>query len=106
MQPVIVLGQAAIADLAITEGLLDVPKGTLHFGTDTGFDFLGFQLICIELLLGARPFGNEPGDVVAVLILTPLLNAKVTGIAQDPLLFTVQQLISGHDVVAAVVSML
>src|SRR5690554_3750793 len=99
MQPVIVLCKAAIADLAITEDLFNVPEGMLHFGTNTGFDFLGFQLVSIQLLPGARPFGNEPGDVFTVLMLIPLLNAKVPGIAEDPLLFTVQQLVGGHDAV-------
>src|SRR5690554_2848195 len=99
MQPVIVLGQAAIADLAITEDLLNVPEGMLHFGTNTGFDFLGFQLVGNQLLPGARSFGNEPGDVFAVLMFIPLLNAKVTGVAEDSLLFSMQQLVSGHDVV-------
>ena len=99
VQPVIVLGQAAIADLAITEDLLDVPKGMLHFGTNTGFDFFGFQFVGIQLLPGARSFGDEPGDIPAVLVLIPLLKAKVTGIAEDSLIFTVQQAASGHDVV-------
>ena len=99
MQPVIVLCKAAIADLAITEDLLNVPEGMLHFGTNTGFDFLGFQLVGIQLLPGARSFGNEPGDVFAVLMLIPLLNAKVPGIAENSLLLTMQQLVSGHDVV-------
>ena len=98
MQPVIVLCKAAIADLAITEDLFNVPEGMLHFGTNTGFDFLGFQLVSIQLLPGARSFGNEPGDVFAVLMLIPLLNAKVTGIAEDSLFFTVQQLVGGYDV--------
>jgi len=65
MQPVIVLCKAAIAALAITEDLLDVPERMLHFGAHTGFDFLGFQPVCIQLLPGARPFGNKPGDVFA-----------------------------------------
>lgn len=68
--------------------------------TDTGFDFLGFQLVSIQLLAGARSFGNEPGDVPAVLMLIPLLNAKVTGVAEDSLLFTVQQFVGGYDVQA------
>ncbi len=78
MQPVIVLCKAAIADLAITEDLLDVPEGMLHFGTNTGFDFFSFQFVGIQRLPGARSFGNEPGDVFAVLVLIPLLNAKWT----------------------------
>ena len=98
MQPVIVLGKAAIADLAVSKDLLDVPERMLDLGTNTGFDFLGFQLVGIQLLPGARPFGNEPGDVFAVLMLIPLLNAKVTSIAEDSLLFTMQQLVGGHYV--------
>jgi len=99
MQPVAVLGKAAIADLAITKDPLDVPEGMLDLGTNTGFDLLCFQFVGIQRLPGARPFGNEPGDVFAVLMLIPLLNAKVTGVAEDSLLFTMQQLVGGHDVV-------
>ena len=71
MQPVVVLGEAAIADLAITEDLLDVPEGMFHFGTNTGFDFFGFQFVGIQRLPGTGPFGNEPGDVFAVLVIPP-----------------------------------
>jgi len=99
MQPVVVFGKTAIADFAVAEDLLDVAERMLDLGTNTGFDFLGFQLIGIQLLPGARPFGNEPGDVLAVLMLIPLLNAKVTGVAENSLLFSVQQLTGGHDVV-------
>jgi len=89
MQSVVVLCKAAIADLAITEDLLNVPERMFHFGTNTGFDFLGFQLVDIQLLSSGRPFGNEPGDVLAVLMLIPLLNVKVTGVAEDSLPFLV-----------------
>ena len=70
----------------------------LHFGTYAGFDFFGFQLVGIQFLPGSRPFGNEPRDVFAILMLIPLLNAKVPRIAEDSLLVTVQQVTSGHDV--------
>ena len=73
MQPVVVLGQAAIADFAVAENLLDVPEGMLDFGTNTRFYFLGFQLVRIQLLAGARSFGNEPGDVFTVLMKTTKL---------------------------------
>ena len=99
VQTVGVFGESAIADLAITEYLFDVPEGMLDLGTNAGFDFLGFELVGIKLLPGTRPFSNEPGDVLAMLMLIPLLNAKVTGVAEDSLLFTVQQLVGGHNVV-------
>lgn len=99
MQSVVVLGKAAIADLAVTKDQLDVPEGMLDLGTNTGFDLFSFQFVGIQRLPGARPFGNEPGDVLAVLMPIPLLNAKVPGITKDPLLFTMQQLVGGHDVV-------
>ena len=98
MQPVVVFGKTAVADFAVAEDLLDIPERMLDLGTNTGFDFLGFQLIGIQLLPGARPFGNEPGDVFAVLMLIPLLNTKVTGITKDSLFFAMQQLVGGHDV--------
>lgn len=69
---VVVLGKAAIADLAITKDLFDVPEGMLHFGTNTGFNFLGFQFVSIQLLPRAWSLGDEPGDVFPVLMLTPL----------------------------------
>ena len=58
----------------------------LHFVTNNGFDFFGFQFVCIQPLPGAsaRP---------------AIENAKVPGIAEDSLLFTVQQLVGGHDLV-------
>ena len=99
MQPVVVLGQAAIADFAVTKDLFDVPEGMLHLGANTGFDFLGFQFVGGQRLPGAGSFGDEPGYVVTVLMLFPLLNAKVTGITKDALFVTVQQLTGGHDVV-------
>lgn len=95
MQLVVVLGKTAIADFAVSEDLLDIPEGLLHFDTHTGFDFLGFQLVSIQPLPTARPFGNEPRDVLAVLLLIPLLNAKITRIAEDSLLFTMQQFSEG-----------
>ena len=73
MQPVVVLGKAAITDFAVAEDLFDIPERMLNLGTNTGFDFLGFQLIGIQLLPGAWPFGNEPGDVLAVLMKTTKL---------------------------------
>ena len=88
MQPVVVLGQAAIADFAVTKDLFDVPEGMLHLGANTGFDFLGFQFVGGQRLPGAGSFGDEPGYVVTVLMLFPLLNAKVTGITKDCLLYT------------------
>ena len=69
-----------------------------HFGTKTGFDFCGFQIVGIKRLSGTGAFGNEPGDALSVLMLIPRLNAKVPGIAEDLLLFTMQQFVGGHDV--------
>ena len=71
----------------------------LHFGTYTGFDFFGFQFVSIQFLPGAGPFGNEPGYVLAVLMLVPFLNSEITGIAEHPLLATMQQVTGGYDVV-------
>jgi len=99
MQPVVVLGEAAIADFAVTKDLFDVPEGMLHFGTNTGFDFLGFQFVGIQLLPGAGAPGDESGHILTVLMFVPLLNAKVTGVTKDSLLFTMQQFTGGHDVV-------
>ena len=73
-----VFGQSTIASLAITINVFDVPKGVLHLGTDTGFDFFDFLSPGISLLAGARPFGNIPRDVVAVLVLVSFLNTQVT----------------------------
>ena len=99
MQPVVVLGKAAIAGLAITEDLLDVPEGCSTLARTLALIYFGFQFFGIQLLPGTRSFGNESGDVFAVLMLIPLLNAKVPGIAENSLLFTMQQLVGGHDVV-------
>lgn len=48
-----VFGQSTIASLAITKNVFDVPKGVLHLGTDTGFDFFDFLSPGISLLAGA-----------------------------------------------------
>lgn len=76
MQPVVVLGQAAITNFAVAEDLLDIPERMLNLGTNTCFDFLGFQLVRTLRLAGAWSFGNEPGDILAVLMLIQLLNAR------------------------------
>ena len=67
-----VFGQSTIASLAITKNVFDVPKGVLHL------DFFDFLSPGISLLAGARPFGNIPRDVVAVLVLVSFLNTQVT----------------------------
>ncbi len=72
-----ILSQAAIADFAIAEDLVDVPEGMLRLGTDTGFDFLGFQFAGIQLLPDVWTLGHEPGNVLAVLMIVPLLNATI-----------------------------
>ena len=69
MQPIVVFGEAAIADFAVTKDLFDVPEGMLHFGTNTGLGFLGFQFVDIQLLPGARALGDEPGHILTVLML-------------------------------------
>jgi len=51
-------------------------------GCDTGFDFPGLQLICIQRLSSARALGHEPGNVVTMLMLGPLLDTQVTGIPE------------------------
>lgn len=50
MKPVVVLGKAATADLAITEDPLYVPEGSLHFGTNASFDFFGFQFVASSFI--------------------------------------------------------
>jgi hypothetical protein len=70
-----------------------------HFGPDAGFNLLGLQLIRIQLLASARMLGNEPGHIFTMLMLSTFLDAQVTGIAEHPPLITVQQLVSGYDVV-------
>lgn len=98
MQSIGVFGESAIANLAVTEDLFNVPERMLHLGTNTGFDFLGFQLVGIQFLPGARPFGNELGDVFAILMLIPLLNPKITGITEHALLATVQQVTGAQGI--------
>lgn len=100
VQPIVLLGKTAIEDRAITRGLLDVLVVAAPLMSECCFDFLGFELVSIQRLSGARPFalGNELGNVLAVLMLTPPLNTKVPGIAEDPLLFSVQKFTGGHNV--------
>jgi len=66
---------------------------------DAGFDVFGLQLIRIQLLASARAPGNEPGEVLAVFVLRPLLNAEIAGITEYSTLFSVQQFAGWHDVV-------
>ena len=99
MQPVGIFRQTTVAHLAVAKDLLNESERVFHFGPDTGFDFLGLQLIRIQLFSSARALDNEPGNVFTMLMLSPFLDAQVTGIPEDPPLVTVQQLISGYDVV-------
>src|SRR5690606_35887364 len=46
-----------------------------------------------------RARSDVPRYVLAVLMFRPLLNTEVAGIAENPLLFTMQQLVRGHNVV-------
>jgi hypothetical protein len=71
-QPVIVLGNSLIADLAETKALLDLPERILNFGTIRVFDSFGFQFDGIQRLSAARPFGNAPGDMFQVHLLIPI----------------------------------
>jgi hypothetical protein len=59
--------------------LLDVPERVFHFGPDAGFNLLGLQLIRIQLLASARALGNELGHIFTMLMLSPFLDAQVTG---------------------------
>lgn len=72
-------------------------KGCSTLARTLALIFFSFQFIGIQLPRGARSFGNEPRDVFAVFMFSPLLNAKVFGIAENSLLFTVQQFVGGHD---------
>src|SRR5690606_16925727 len=99
MQPVVVLGQAAIANFAVAKDLLYVPEWMLDLGTNAGFDFLGFKLFSIQRFSCPRARSDVPRYVLAVLMFRPLLNTEVAGIAENPLLFTMQQLVRGHNVV-------
>ena len=39
--------------LAVAKDLFNIPEGMLQFGTNSDFDFLGFQFFGIQLLPGA-----------------------------------------------------
>src|SRR5690554_1080600 len=97
MQPVVVLGQAAIANFAVAKDLLYVPEWMLDLGTNAGFDFLGFKLFSIQRFSCPRARSDVPRYVLAVLMFRPLLNTEVAGIAENPLLFTMQQLVLGFS---------
>jgi len=68
----------------------------LNLGTNDGFNFLGFQLISIQSFSFPRARGDAPRYVLAILMLRPLLNTEVAGIAEDSLFFTMQQFTDGH----------
>lgn len=78
-------GEAAIANFATAEDLFDVPEGMLHFGTNTSFNFLGFQFFSIQFIPSSKTLSNESGKVFSVLFNTPLLSPKTTGITEDSL---------------------
>jgi len=68
------------------------------FGPGAGFELLGFQFTGVQFLPTAGAFGNEPGYILAISMLIPLLNAKITRITEYALLVTVEKVASGHDV--------
>jgi len=72
----------------------------LHFGPDTGFDFLCFQFICCQLLSSAMAPGNEPRlyDTYAQAASGCSDNRHPRAL-HPPLITTVQQFIGGYDVV-------
>jgi len=47
VQSINVFSESGIANLGVTEDLFNAPERMLHLGTDTGFDFFGFQLVSI-----------------------------------------------------------
>ena len=99
MQSVTVFGQAAIADFVVAKDLFNVPERMFDFGPGAGFELLGFQFTGVQFLPTAGAFGNEPGYILAISMLIPLLNAKITGITEHALLVAVEKVASGHDVV-------
>jgi len=99
MESVTVFGQAAIANLAVAKGLFDVPEWVLDLGTGAGFELLGLQLTVVQLLARAGALCNKPGYILAILMLIPLLNPKITRITEHALLVAMKKVASGHDVV-------
>ena len=99
MQPVGIFRQAAIAGLAVTKDLFDVPERMFHLGPGTGFELFGSQLTLVQILPSAGTLGNEPGDVFAILMLIALLNPKITGITENSFFVTMEKVSSGYDVV-------
>lgn len=70
-----------------------------HFGTGAGFELFNLQLSVVQFFTRTGAFGNEPRDVFAILMLIPLLNAKITGITEHALLVTVKKVAGRHNVV-------
>src|SRR5690554_3802943 len=68
------------------------------FGPGAGFELLGFQFTGVQFLPTAGAFGNEPGYILAISMLIPLLNAKITGITEHALLITVKKVARWHNV--------
>src|SRR5690554_7985047 len=69
------------------------------FGPGAGFELLGFQFTGVQFLPTAGAFGNEPGYILAISMLIPLLNSKITGITEHALLVAVEKVTSRNDIV-------
>jgi len=98
-QSVVVFLQAPVADFTVAEDPLDGQKRMLDLGPDTGFHPLDLmqQTALGKLGAASETHGHLPVDR-AVLVFLALLNACISSISPDSLLFTVQKLIRNGNV--------
>src|SRR5690554_3249352 len=99
MKPITIFGKAAVADLAVTENLLDVAERMFDLSSDTRLNLLGLSQEIAERFALAWSTSDEPGDTVPMLMLIPPVNTAVPGVTENALLIAVQQLAGRHDVV-------
>lgn len=91
IEPIGILRQTPVANLAVAEHAFNHSEGMLHFGSNAGFD--RFAFLCHLRHRGAltRPLSDKPIHFT-VLVLFAFLDAAITRISPDPLLFTMQKL--------------
>ncbi len=100
-QSILVLGQAAVADLGIAEHSLDVEERMLDLGPHRCFQLFSMRLWAVRVHgpALARSCSNEV-FCFPFLLAEVISNTPVTRVTEDPLPFAMQQLIDDPEIMS------
>ena len=98
-----VLGQASVANLVITEDSFDIPERMLDLRSHRRLDFLDPGLIAVRThgLASSGTFGDMPADI-PILVFCSFLDTTIAGITKHSLLLAVKQLRGSLEIVSVV----